>query len=61
MMREIANDNLCPVCWGEGWVCENHRDEPWNEYGCDCGAGAPCPKCNPSGGIACDHAIEVVE
>jgi hypothetical protein len=37
---------LCPVCRGERWVCENHRDKPWNASGCECGAGAPCPACN---------------
>ena len=36
----------CPNCGGERWVCENHDDKPWPE-GCDCGAGAPCPRCNP--------------
>lgn len=37
----------CPVCKGEGWVCENHPNEPWNEGDPECcgGAGAPC-ECN---------------
>lgn len=35
----------CPVCDGEGAVCENHPDMPWRETdGCVCGAGAPCPE-----------------
>jgi hypothetical protein len=32
------------------WVCENYKDRPWSESkpnGCMCGAGAPCPDCNP--------------
>lgn len=39
---------VCRNCAGEGWVCENHEDRPWNarvEHGCECGAGAPCPVC----------------
>jgi hypothetical protein len=36
-------DKNCPICFGIGWVCENH---PGNkELGCECGAGMPC-KCN---------------
>jgi len=43
----MTNDNkICPVCQGEMWVCENHMDKPWNDDGCTCGAGAPCPECN---------------
>lgn len=37
----------CPTCRGVEWVCENHTDKPWDESGCQCGAGAPCPACNP--------------
>jgi len=41
--------DTCPNCNGEGWVCENHQSQPWNEDpgGCQCGAGAPCRICNP--------------
>ena len=41
--------SACKVCDDEAWVCENHLDKPWNktERGCECGAGAPCPACNP--------------
>jgi hypothetical protein len=37
----------CERCGGEGWVCENHPDQPWNEGDPKCcgGAGMPCP-CN---------------
>jgi hypothetical protein len=39
-------DAKCPVCFGIGWVCENHPDRAWDdELGCTCGAGEPC-KCN---------------
>jgi len=38
----------CPICHGEGWVCENHPKIAWKDGdGCQCGApGAPC-ECNP--------------
>lgn len=43
----------CKRCDGQGWVCENHPDLPWdgvstapNACGCG-GAGAPCADCNP--------------
>lgn len=40
----------CKRCQDERWVCENHEDRPWTKSkpgGCTCGAGAPCPDCNP--------------
>lgn len=42
----------CQNCDGAEWVCENHRDRPWDghsdrEDACGCGAGAPCPVCRP--------------
>jgi hypothetical protein len=41
-------DKKCPICFGIGWVCENHPDRAWHdELGCQCGAGEPC-KCNGS-------------
>jgi hypothetical protein len=40
----------CHTCAGTGWVCENHRDLPWQDIlgveTCGCGAGAPCGSCN---------------
>ena len=42
-------DTKCPICFGIGWVCENHPDKPWDkELGCECGAGVPC-ECNRAG------------
>lgn len=40
-------ETLCETCKGEGWVCENHPNEPWNDGSPSCcgGAGSPC-KCN---------------
>src|SRR6266403_4925619 len=39
-------DKTCPICFGVGWVCENHPDRAWDaELGCQCGAGMPS-KCN---------------
>jgi len=38
----------CEICFGEGWVCENHPSKAWKDGdGCCGGAGAPC-KCNES-------------
>ena len=36
----------CANCHGEGWVCENHPSTGWPSK-CSCGAGEPCPMCNP--------------
>jgi len=41
---------VCPICHGEGWVCEVHRFVPWNgglKTCCDEPA-VPCD-CNLSG------------
>jgi hypothetical protein len=36
----------CLRCEGEGWVCENHPDQPWQgPHACQCG-GMPCLYCN---------------
>lgn len=42
-------DPKCRICFGIGWVCENHPERAWDaKLGCDCGAGMPCV-CNQSG------------
>jgi len=47
----------CPICKGEGWVCEEHRQAAWgNGKGCCEAAGAPC-ECNPSGSPPSDMTI----
>jgi hypothetical protein len=53
-MTLILIDKTCKICDGQGWVCENHQDIPWNDgEGCCGGAGAPCPQCNtPTDGSA---------
>ena len=43
----------CPICNGTEWVCENHPDRSWgdgenDDSQCECGAGMPCPTCNPA-------------
>jgi len=49
----MTNQPICMNCDSLGWVCENHTDRPWGDGGstrsdaCACGAGAPCPVCNP--------------
>jgi hypothetical protein len=40
----------CPICFGLGWVCENHPTKIWDERGCECGAATPCE---------CNHTPEV--
>lgn len=25
------SDKHCEICKGEGWVCEEHEDQAWNE------------------------------
>jgi hypothetical protein len=37
----------CPICEGEGWVCENHPYVKWDSgwQVCCHGAGTPCT-CN---------------
>lgn len=45
----------CPICYGLGWVCENHPDKAWDkDLGCECGAGMPC-ECNSGGGTGIDE------
>jgi hypothetical protein len=38
----------CPICKGDRFVCENHPRLAWPSE-CECGAGDPCPVCNPVG------------
>jgi len=48
----------CNRCKDVGWVCENHLDKPWDRdlpEGCECGAGAPCPDCNPLSKAECQQ------
>ena len=47
MFKEEASE--CDVCEGEGWVCEHHPEEPWDEAHLkSCGDCLPC-KCNGDG------------
>jgi hypothetical protein len=44
-------DPNCPVCFGIGWVCENHPMRVWDEkLGCQCGIGMPC-ECQRANGF----------
>ncbi len=43
-MGEVIELNICSICKGLLWVCENHTDKPWNGDCCG-GAGQPC-QCN---------------
>ena len=48
---EVAEVSDCARCQDVGWVCEKHPDRPWSmkvDCGCQCGAGMPCPDCNPA-------------
>ena len=57
----------CPRCDGTGWVCENHHNRPWDGASeradaCGCGAGDPCPDCQPAAGqprVVDDEAVRV--
>ena len=60
----MINPN-CPICFGIGFVCENHPDRAWSaELGCQCGAGDPCA-CNRSpdidAGIEEPDASQIIE
>ena len=49
-MEIVREKSTCQRGDGVEWVCENCPDRPWdmhNPRGCECGAGAPCPDCNP--------------
>ena len=52
---EKKTEEMCQNCDNHRWVCENHPDLPWDGVSssadaCGCGAGMPCPECNPCGG-----------
>lgn len=49
MKAKPRAERVCTICKGEGWVCENHPDLPWQHDGCG-GAGDPCC-CNPDGKV----------
>ena len=49
-MEIVRGNSTRRRCDGVERVCENCPDLPWdvhNPRGCECGAGAPCPDCNP--------------
>lgn len=51
IVEEFVGNVECPICEGEGHVCETHPDKVWDasaDGGCECGAGMPC-KCTPYG------------
>ncbi len=51
---ERLKRDACPVCNGCDWICDgDHPPKPWADQpgsgpnACGCGAGKPCPECNP--------------
>lgn len=52
--------HTCRNCMGEGQVCENHPDQAWNALGCECGAGMPCPVCQPDWAVA-GYVVRIVQ
>ena len=63
-MAEVTAPAPCEVWDNGGWVCEDHRDRPWQgDRACGCGgAGAPCPACNEAfGHPRVTDAIEEIE
>jgi hypothetical protein len=54
-------DPTCPVCFGMGWVCENHPRRAWDErIGCQCGAGMPC-ECQRANGLEQPDVNNILE
>lgn len=54
-------DPKCPVCFGLGWVCENHPERAWDEeMGCQCGPGMPC-ECQQANGLEQRYVSKVME
>lgn len=50
----------CPICFGLGWVCENHPDRAWDrDIGCECGAGMPC-ECQQANGLEQPDASKIL-
>jgi hypothetical protein len=54
LRAQIETQGKCPVCNGCDWICDgDHPDRPWADQpgsgpnACGCGAGKPCPECNP--------------
>jgi hypothetical protein len=49
------------ICFGLGWVCENHPTRAWDEkLGCQCGAGMPCA-CQNANGLEQPDVSKVLE
>ena len=54
-------DPTCPVCFGMGWVCENHPKRAWDgRIGCQCGAGMPC-ECQRANGLELPDVNKILE
>ena len=52
----------CPICFGIGWVCENHPNRAWDEQkGCQCGAGMPCQCVRVMGLVSLDFGLTTVQ
>jgi len=52
-------DPDCKICFGVGWVCENHPERAWSQrLGCQCGAAMPCA-CQ--GDLETDEEAVIVE
>jgi len=50
----------CPICFGLGWVCENHPDRAWDrDVGCECGAGMPC-ECQRANGLEQPDTTQII-
>ena len=51
----------CCICFGLGWVCENHPQRAWDEeLGCQCGAGMPC-ECQPTDGLELPDTSKIMK
>jgi hypothetical protein len=43
----VEDVEVCPLCFGARWMCEDHPAKPWRHGNC-AGAAVPCA-CNPEG------------
>lgn len=59
-LLDSFNLNVCQICHGEAWVCENHPSNKWNfgKQSCCDGAGQLC-ECSKNKKILDDHHLEM--
>ena len=53
-------DANCPVCFGLGWVCENHPRQAWDEK-LGCQWGRECGECQRASDLETPDVSKVLE